>query len=61
MLSAITRLTPDEYEEHPIGSIEPIGLQGVQRTHTYTFDGSIEALDGYRRVRRWPGRTRTAR
>jgi hypothetical protein len=49
VLSAITTLTTDAYEEKIIGSIEPAGVVGVQRTHTYTFDGSIEALDGYRR------------
>jgi hypothetical protein len=54
-LSAITKLTPDAYEEHPIGFIEPTGFAGVRRTHTYTFDGSFEALDGYRRVARRPG------
>jgi hypothetical protein len=53
-LSVITTLTPDAYEEHPIGFIEPTGFPGVRRTHTYTFDGSIEALDGYRRVARRP-------
>ena len=61
VLSAITTLTPDEYEEHPIGSIEPEGVSGIRRTHTYTFDGSIEALDGYRRVLRRPGRVRASR
>ena len=37
-----------------IGTIEPRGLPGFNRTHTYTFDGSIEALDGYRRMLRRP-------
>jgi len=60
-LSAITTLTPDEYEEHPIGSIEPEGLPQIRRTHTYTFDGSVEALDGYGRVPRWPGRAARSR
>jgi hypothetical protein len=54
VLSAINTLTPDAYAEHPISSIEPDGFPGVRRTHTYTFDGSIEALDGYRRVFRRP-------
>jgi hypothetical protein len=53
-LSVITTLTADAYEEHSIGSIEPTGFAGVRRTHTYTFDGSVEALDGYRRVARIP-------
>ena len=54
VLSAITELTPKTYEERPIGSIEPQGLPGISRTHTYTFDGPIEALDGFRRTLRRP-------
>ncbi len=61
VLSAITKLTPSDYEERIIGSIEPEGIPGITRTHTYTFDGSIEALDGYRRLRRGPRRARSAR
>jgi hypothetical protein len=58
VLSAIRTLTLDEYEEQVIGSIEPSGVPGVQRTHTYTFDGSVEAVDVYRRALRRPGRGR---
>lgn len=61
VLSAITTLTQDKYEENPIGSIEPTGMAGIQRTHTYSFDDSIEALDGYGRVPRWPRRGRASR
>lgn len=57
VLSAITTLTPADYQEHEVGSIEPEGIPGVTRTHTYTFDGSVEALDGYRRVPRWSHRS----
>ena len=53
VLSAITKLTTDEYEEDPIGTIEPEGQPGIQRTHTYTVDGPTETLDGYRKVPRW--------
>lgn len=56
VLSEITTLTPDAYAERAVGAIEPRGVPGVSRTHTYTFDGSVEALDGYRQVRRRPGR-----
>jgi hypothetical protein len=55
VFSAITTLTADSYEEHPIGSLEPRGMAGVSRTHTYTFDGDLEAVDGYRRVPGWTG------
>jgi hypothetical protein len=49
VLKAITTLTETDYAERPIGTIEPIGLPGISRTHTYTFDGPVEAVDGYRR------------
>ncbi len=52
VLSAITTLTPDAYEEHPIGTIEPAGVPWIERTHTYSFDGAIQALDGFRRIPR---------
>lgn len=54
VLSAITSLSTTDYEEHPIASIEPAGIPGIRRTHTYTFDGTTEALDGYRRTLRRP-------
>ncbi len=54
VLSEILVLTPDDYRERPIATIEPAGLADMQRTHTYTFDGTTEALDAYRRVPRYP-------
>ena len=53
MLSRISMLSATEYEEQVVGMIEPRGMRGVNRTHTYSFDGAMEALDGYRRVPRW--------
>ena len=57
VLNAISTMTPTEFEERQVGFIQPDQMRGVQRTHTYTFDGSIEVLDAYRRVLRLPGRT----
>jgi hypothetical protein len=58
ILNKIDVLTPVEYRETPVGSIEPGWLPGVVRTHTYTADGGFEALDGLRYERRsWGGRT----
>jgi hypothetical protein len=58
-LNRIDVLTHDEYRETPVGTIEPGWLPGVVRTHTYTADGSIEALDGVRYERRsWSPRSR---
>ena len=59
VLNAITVLTPTDYEERPIGTIEPDGMHGVRRTHTYTFSDSTEALDGYLRRLRLFGVPRT--
>jgi hypothetical protein len=51
-LNRIDVLTDEEYRETPVGTIEPGWLPGVVRTHTYTADGGIEALDGVRYERR---------
>jgi hypothetical protein len=48
VLNRIEVLSPDEFREVPIGTIEPRGLAGVIRTHTYSVDDGIEALDGLR-------------
>ena len=53
VLNRIEILSPDEYREVPIGFIEPRGLAGVLRTHTYTSAGAFEALDGLRYERRF--------
>ena len=55
-------LTPTDYRETPVGSIEPGWLPGVVCTHTYTADGRFEALDGVRYERRpWVRRLRNWR
>ena len=54
VLNRIDVLSPDEYREVPIGTIEPRAFAGVLRTHTYAVDDGIEALDGLRyEPRRW--------
>lgn len=53
-LNAIEEITTTSYRERRVGSIEASGMVGVTRTHTYTFAGDLEALDGYRQVPRWP-------
>jgi hypothetical protein len=59
VLNRIDVLSPQEYRETPIGSIEPGWLPGVVRTHTYTVDGAFEAIDGVRYERRpWTRRPR---
>lgn len=51
VLSAITTLSRSDYEEHPIATIEPHGVTGIDRVHTFTFAGAFQALDGYERRR----------
>jgi hypothetical protein len=59
VLNRIELMSLDDYREAQIGSIEPSGIPGVLRTHTYTTDGGIEAVDGLRyERRRWLGRRR---
>jgi hypothetical protein len=52
VLNRIEVLSVDDYRETPISTIEPRWLAGVFRTHTYTVDDGIEALDGLRYERR---------
>jgi hypothetical protein len=52
VLSEITRLDLEGYEERPVATIEPAGYPGATRTHTYTVDGNIEAVDALVRVPR---------
>jgi hypothetical protein len=46
VFNAVELLTPDDYRERPVGSLEPDWATGRDRgAHTYTFDGSWEAAD----------------
>ena len=47
VLCEVTRLDQDGYDEQVIGAIEPTGLRGARRTHTYTVAGGIEAVDAF--------------
>jgi hypothetical protein len=51
----VDRLSPDEYHETEIGTIEPEWLPGNVGTHTYNCDSRFETIDGRLRVWRWPG------
>ncbi len=48
-LNEIVMLTPSEYEERTILTVEP--FRNLMATHTYNREGSIEAIDGQRQVR----------
>src|SRR5258708_2332026 len=50
-LNEVARLTPSEYEERMILTVEPTLFGDLMATHTYNRDGSIEAIDGQRQVR----------
>jgi hypothetical protein len=51
VFNAVDVLTPDEYHERPVGTLEP-SWAGERNlcAHTYTFDGRFEATDGRRLV-----------
>ena len=53
VFNALEVLTPDEYRERPLGSLDPSWAGGHNLcAHTYTFDGEFEATDGRRLVSR---------
>lgn len=52
VLNRIDILNTEHYGEAPVAMIEPHGLAGALRAHTYTVDGGIEAIDGLRYGRR---------
>jgi hypothetical protein len=46
VFNSVEVLTPDDYRERPVGSLEPNWAGGRNLgAHTYTFDGSWEAAD----------------
>ena len=45
-LNEVVTLTPSEYEERTILTVEPASFGNLMATHTYNRDGSIEAIDG---------------
>ena len=53
VFNAVKTLTPDEYEEGPVGSLDASWAgENNLCAHTYTFDGRLEATDGRRLVSR---------
>ena len=47
-LNEVVTLTPSEYEERAILTVQPGFFGNLLATHTYNRDGSIEAIDGQR-------------
>lgn len=47
-LARVESLTPDDYRETPYRRLGPRWLPGNLATHTYNFDGDVEAVDGLR-------------
>jgi hypothetical protein len=53
VFNAVEVLTPDDYEETPVGSLGGNWAGGrTVKAHTYTFDGPLEATDGQRLIPR---------
>jgi hypothetical protein len=47
VLNEITCLERERYAERAIGSIEPEGLPGARRTHSYAAAGGVQAVDAF--------------
>jgi hypothetical protein len=45
VLNRVTILTDDEYEEVPLGRIDPAWRKGNLGSHTYNFAGGVEVVD----------------
>jgi hypothetical protein len=60
VLHRVDRLDETAYAETVIGTVEPTGLRGLERTHTYSRSTAWEALDGRRRTWRMAGGTASA-
>ena len=46
MFNRISRLTESDYEETPIGRLEPSWLRGNVATHTFNAGHGYEVVDG---------------
>jgi hypothetical protein len=54
VLNRITRLTTTEYEETPMGRLEPGWTRGNPATHTFNAEGEYEVVDAHCRAVRLP-------
>jgi hypothetical protein len=54
VFNRIESLSPTDYRETPVGTIEPAPDSGNLRTHSYDSDGTYEVLDGFRMRPRLP-------
>jgi len=50
-VNEVVTLTPSEYDERTILTVEPTLFGDLMATHTYNWEGSIEAIDGQRLIR----------
>jgi hypothetical protein len=48
VFNRVDLLTRDAYRETVVGRMEPTWVPGLSATHTYTFAGGVEAIDGIR-------------
>jgi hypothetical protein len=47
-LNEVTRLTPTEFEEHPVGHVPPKWMPGLLGTHTWNQSSAFQVIDGLR-------------
>ena len=53
VINRIDVLSPTDYHETPVATIEPRGIRGLSRTHGYDATAGLEVIDGRRS--RWRG------
>jgi hypothetical protein len=51
-VNEVTRLTPTEFEEHPVGRVPPCWSHRILGTHTWNESSQFQVIDGYRPVAR---------
>ena len=47
-LNEVTRLTPTEFEEHPVAHVPPKWMPGLLGTHTWNQSSAFQVIDGLR-------------
>jgi len=47
-VNEVTRLTPTDFEEHPVGRVLPAWMPGLLGTHTWNQSSAFQVIDGFR-------------
>jgi len=47
-VNEVTRLTPTDFEEHPVARVLPTWMPGLLGTHTWNQSSAFQVVDGFR-------------